>query len=136
MPVFAIKTDHREIVKCFIEDTNKRLDSKEITKNPFKGKIVRVKNYDCKLPDYYLVDLEPLYPPFYLGGLFAVMINIVFYRAWLLWAGIIVFSLGFFWSKWFFFIMLRLGLRKAGYPGPVNLVKDKDAIKTIMYKIL
>jgi len=136
MVVFAIRTENREIVKGFMKDTNERLQEKTLAKNPYLGKTIRLRNYDNKAPDYYLIDMTPLYPPFYLGGLFAVMIYFIFPRKFLIVGGLIVFALGVFWSKYFMFVMLRLGLKKAGYVGPVKLIRDNNILNYLMYEVI
>lgn len=106
---------------------HENLQKEHFLKNPFLGGVIR-----WKLPEsthtYYTVVIKPIVIKLYYMGLFLALIpilvtgNISIYSL----PGIIIFALGFFWSKWFYYVMLRLSLRKKGYRSKVKLIKDDD----------
>ena len=138
MVVFAIETKTNGIVQGFMEATHKRLQSCRLAENPFSGGIVRIRN-TCTAPIYhdkFLIDMTPLYPPTYLGGLFIIIPTLVWRGLTLngfLVAGLILLSTGLLWSRYFMFVMLKLGIRKAGHRGPIKLIKDNEILNYLMY---
>ena len=140
MVVFAIETDCLGIVQDFMKDTHKRLQNNSLRRNPYDGGTARLPNNRfIDTPDRYLIDMTPLYPPTYLGGIFAI-VGSIFWRGfvwnWLLTVGVLLLASGLLWSRYFMFVMLRLGLKKAGYNGPVRLIRDNDILKHIIDGII
>jgi len=125
MATFGVKLGLDNKVFNYIEETNKRIKADNFIKSPFNGKISYYFTNLC------IINMEPLYPNLSIIGWFMVFASMYFTNSYLTaWSipGIIVIGFGFFWSKYFFFLMFRLGLRKAGYNQPIRLLKDKEII--------
>jgi hypothetical protein len=50
---------------------------------------------------------------------------------WFLLAPLFLCSLGFFWTKWFFYFGLKLGLKKKGYKGKVELISINNFLEEV-----
>lgn len=110
------------------EDLNSRLFFEEVEINlkknflkaPFGEKNIKRMN-----KGFYIVDLVPSYPKVFYFGLFFLFGSLVFNDfnlSWVSFFGLILFSTGLFWSKYFQFYMLRIGLKKKGFVGKVKLM--------------
>lgn len=119
-----------------MQESNKRLQIKNLIKNPFIGKIILVPYTRGR---HYLVDMQPVYPEFYKWGILLFIISFVIsgysISLWLL-PGIVVYSIGFFWSKYFIYLMLRVGLHRHGYKGPIRMVKREDILRHIINRVV
>lgn len=137
MAVFGIQTEKNRAAKKFMRDSHERLQRPSIITNPFEGHIVKVSDSSSADVDYYVVDIEPVYPKFYYMGLLGIFLALVFgnINAWLI-PGSIIFLMGIFWNKFWFYIMLRLGLRKAGYKSRVRIVNNELLIRKMIKSIL
>lgn len=129
MATFAIDlTENDESTKFFV-DTQQRLETNNFVKNPFRGGVRKITG------SMYLVYLEPVYfnfTPF----IWVIVGALLFYKGWTWWLIIpmVLGSLGIFWSKYFFYYMLKLGLKKAGYKDKVKLVSLSDFIKKVYFE--
>jgi hypothetical protein len=84
---------------------------------------------------YYSILMEPIYFKVYYIGLILAVLPMFFkgmILTWLSLPGMVLFSLGIFWSKWFFYVILRLGLKKKGYQGKVKMLSNGKMLKTII----
>lgn len=134
MVQFGIELEDNQIVHNFIRETNIRFCTKDLIKNPFNNpKIIPIKN-----TNFYIVSMESIYPNVYLWGLvYIAIIGIVFRRfTWWLVPGIVLFSFGFFWSKYFIYLMLRKALHKHNYIGKIRLIQDKIVIRELINSII
>jgi len=135
MAIFGVKLEEDNKAKLFMQESNDRLQDNSIVKNPFYGRIALVPNSE----DYYIVDMEPVYLKAYWGGAFILMATLVFtgfkLTLWLL-PGIALLCCSIFWSKYFLYIMMRIGLRKAGYMGKIRLVNNKIMMKALIENVL
>lgn len=110
-------------------ETHQRLQSKSIVKNPFFGSIKKGKGV---FVDYYIVDIEPVYPRVYLFGWFPLIIAFFFARFFMIFVAIFFFSTIVLWSKFFMFTFLKKGLRKHGFLGTTKLVLSPKIEKRII----
>lgn len=133
MALFGLETSgetqqERETINKFIETAKENLKSTSLLKNPFRGSI---KAYPKK--ELYVISIEPLVFNYSVFGWPAAIITFIFwgFTPWVL-PSLVVGCLGVFWSNKFFFFICVKGLRKAGYAGPVKLLKPKDIIRRVV----
>lgn len=88
-------------------------------------------------PGFYVLSFEFIYFDIYLAGpvlwilAFVSSVLLNFY-SWLLYIpGLVVFSTGLFYTPLFWRFMLKKGLRKAGYTGPIEALSSSKALSLI-----
>lgn len=116
----------------FMIQTNERLQSNNIVLNPFRGGIkdYEPKEKDGKVIVDYAVFMKPVYPCFPLFFLLlAIGIYVITSTNWVFWFFLALSSLGILWTRYFFYVMLRLGLRKANYYGKVKLLSAAQVME-------
>ena len=129
MAIFGVTVEHEAAAVLFFSKVNKRLGVEDMVKNPFEGRILQVER------GFYVVDMKPIYPNmswvFALPGFLGLLI-----LGHLVWWVLLSFSIwglfGFFWSRFFFFLMLWVGLRKVGYRGRVRLLRGDETLRGVM----
>lgn len=128
MAVFAVQVEPDNVQsKRFFDSLKRRLWEDHLVRNPFTGKVGRVQR------SLYLLELRPVYPnPLMLGWILTFAAFILWGVSWILLPGLILQAAAFFWSKWFFYLILRLGLRKEGYKGKARLLKDQAALRMMV----
>lgn len=133
MAVLGIQTNKDACARSFFEESHNRLQKEDIVKNPFRGFIKRIGIKSDKM-DYHLVIMDPIYPPVPLLGILFMFIPLIFtgfrLTVWQIPGGVF-FLLLVFWSKYFYYIMLKLGLRKQGYNGKTWLIRNARLIREI-----
>jgi hypothetical protein len=131
--VFGIETNKTDESLKYFTDTQKRMKDTNFINNPFKGIIKIFLNKD-KIWNVFI--LKPIYPDLSFIGLFIIgasyllggfQLNIGVYIG----IGFIL-LMSFFWSKYFFYTMMRLGLMKAKYKGKVSLISNKELVKRVV----
>lgn len=125
MAIFGVEFDSYDNGKIYsgVDEIRKNLKDNNLVKNPFTGGIVQVNN--C-----FLFNIKPIY--FNFTPFFIFPIVFIYYfmgLSWLLIIPICLMSLGFFWSKYFFYLMFKLKLRKIKYNGKVKLISDKKMLE-------
>lgn len=136
MAMFVISTEADETVTKFVKETRDRLLSHNIVTNPFVGDVSRIDvAEDKRIRAYHIFSMRPIWPNVtYIGW---VGLLIILYAWGLTYFAIpfLVFGLaGFFWSPLFFFYMLKLGLKKAGYKGEVKMVGVSKTLHYIIFE--
>jgi len=123
MVIFGIETTNSPELDNFIYKTNERFKNTLL----FYGEL---RKYDNIL----LVKMKPLILHFYWLGAFS------FITILLVWGFnkfsifcLIIFSMGFFWSRYFFYSMLKWGLRKEGHKGKIKLISDQKTLDGVIY---
>lgn len=128
MASFGFLTEKSELVESFIEKTNQRLEVHHILKNPFEGRIIKIKGI-------YLASMNPMYPNLSLLGLIFILGWFAIFGfkliGWYI-PGLVLLVSGVFWSKYFFYLMLKKGLKKEGYTGIVKLIPNNKIIERIV----
>jgi hypothetical protein len=128
MVVFGIEAEKQEDLEPIIAKIKLRLEDNDIISNPLRGKIITRKGF-------YIFNLSPIYPPYYLWGLpllvGAFALGGFRLSYWML-PGIIIFSLGFFWSKLFLVSMLRLSIRRQGYGVRLKVLSNKKLVERLI----
>lgn len=133
MAIFGIKTIFTPALHKFMEESNERLKSESILDNPFKGVVKIIKRIDSNI--YYGIDITPIYPPVPLAGALFMVIPLIFtgWRwSWWLLPGAVFLALGVLWSKYFFYGVLRLGLRKKGIRQKIRLLRNNELLKVLI----
>ena len=131
MTTFGIETDNNQAVYKFIEETNERLQVENFVKNPFKGKIVLVEQEETIKAG---IHIEPIYPnPFYLGAV--ATLGLILLKGFTLWSLIplTLVLIGFLHTNIFFYIMMKQGLKKAGYKGKTKFITSDKVVELYMY---
>jgi len=132
MALFVVSVDSCDVSIRYFKDLFVRMSSSlDWVKKPYNCGISKIGKGD------YAVDITPVYPRVYWGGLFFVAPALIFFSNpfssfWsilLLVFGGFIFSLGFLWSKYFYFIMFFFGLKKAGYNGKIKLLSSGMALR-------
>jgi len=128
MAIFGVKVSDWKEAKPFFSETGVRLKGGNMVKNPFTGKIKRI-------DDLYIMGIEPIYFNFtHYIWLIGAVTFFVFGFKWFHFLVIGLGSLSIFWSRYFFYYMLKKGLRKRGYTGEMRLVGHKEIINTSILK--
>jgi len=131
MVIFSFKTHESVQLLRFIYDTNVRLQDKSLLTNPFNGKIHTI------VPNTYIVNIEPVYPKFYQFGFVLLIPTLFFSRAWYWYIpSIAIICTYFLWSKYFYYIFLILGSRKAGHKNKFKLLTGRETVLRLLDKIL
>lgn len=124
MVIFGVKVEsENQEIKEFVYKTNLRF-SKVLF---FRGFL----NYDN---DTLMVNMKPLIFKAYWFGLFAGLI-IFYFAGFNIFTilSLVVFGFGFFWTRYFFYLFLRIGLRKADYKGFMKLQSDQQTLEGVVY---
>lgn len=135
MSLFGIEAEKSKEVFSFISDTNKRLKNNNYIENPFNGRVITLPDKFLQTTQRFIFDLEPIWPKFYKVGFYVLIIPMFFEATRTIWwalPGVLIFSTGFFWSSRFHYLILKLGLKKAGYKGKVKLLKQQAIIKELL----
>jgi len=130
MPILGIESPFSMEVHKFIEQTDTKLQEKSLIKNPFIGKCKIVHRGELLT---WVVIIDPVYPPWIpLIGIISLGLVFVFFGNTIPWlyvpCSVLALSL-FFWSREFYYIMLRLGLRKNKAKGRHRLLSKTKIIR-------
>lgn len=136
MVFFAIETDKNAAIKEFMAETDKRLQNSNIVQNPFMGFTYLLETVRDKYT--YVIKMAPVYPPVYWGGILGVIVTLVLAGGltWWLTPSVLIMSAGIFWSKPFFYSMLKYALQRKGYKGPMRIIDNDTIITKLVHKLL
>jgi hypothetical protein len=89
-----------------------------------------------EINDRYLVNvsLEIGIPPIYLVGIFISIVGLIFQSFFWIYFGLIFFLISIFWTPEFQRLVFKKGLRKAGYKGIIENIKNDEALGMIIYE--
>lgn len=122
-------------------EIKEKLKDNHLIRNPFFGKVEYILSkheIGESLKDYYVMMLTPVYPQFFIFGyllMFGAFVWRGFTLSWLMLPGLILASIGFFWSKYFFYPLFLKGLRRKAYKGKVKLISNTELIELFLYKL-
>lgn len=130
MPTFGVALEDLVTARDFIKKADSRLQNSHLIKNPFEGHFYQMGENN---KFFVVMDVKTLYPSPIGIGVFvgAVMFILGASLIWFIIPSFIVFS-SFFWSRYFHFLMLKLGMRKAGYMGDMSLLKQDETILRLL----
>lgn len=124
MSVLGVRTEKSGIVDRYMTETHDRLQNPNLISNPFNGGVKKIEE------GLYVIVSDPVYFPFYWIGLGIFVLTFLFTGlSWFTFPGAVLFSLGFFWSKYFIFVGVFVGLRKYKYEGKIKMVSNADIIR-------
>ena len=132
MAIFALIIDRCATSSKFLEETELRLKSANMMKNPFIAKIKRILIENNK--ELIIFSISVIYPNYSIFGWFIAIpiffiwgFNLFFYL------GIALGCLGIFWRKEFYIFMLKKGLKKAGYTARIDTLTIEEAFNKIYF---
>ena len=124
MASFGLEVTKREAHQK-IQEIRTRLLSDDFVKNPFQSKI-RLNG-----KDFYVVCIEPLYPPLFWFAVFPLLIFLMFSGRWFgMLSGVIgafMALLGLWWSNWFYFLLFWFATKKG-----VKYVSARDSLRRVV----
>lgn len=137
MVIFGVKTHDVASVKKFVRETKKRLETPDLARNPFSGYI---KSFEFdKTERITILKIVPLWPNFSPYVAILSLFPIIFFGGYnnpgLLLIPLIFLGLAFFWTEDFFYLILRIGLKKAGYKGKVKKLKRSVLIDELSRRV-
>ena len=138
MVIFGIELYRKREAIFFMKETHKRLQVPNPVTNPFYGSVKKL-SLQGKDKDHYILVMDPVYPKLYKMGYFLLAGAFIFtgFRWSLAYLpGLILSFTRFFWSRFFMYLGLVLGLKKAGYKGDVKLLLDSTTIRGLLNEIL
>ena len=122
MAIFGIDIGNNVDIKIFLGLTKTRLDNNII----FGGSVKQ------KTDNFYLIEMIPLLPPFYwIGfiGLFSTL-YLAGVTKWLI-PSLLISATSILWSKYFYFFMLWVGVKKNVHKGIIMLLSNEETIKRL-----
>ena len=129
MAVIGVVVEKSLILKEVFANILYRSREDSLVKNPFK---INAKLYESK-ELFFLMDITPVYPPVYWFGLLVLIPFIVFgWFNWFLLIPILLFSIGFLWSPYFYLLVLWGAIRKNKYKGDVKVLSKDKIIKRLL----
>jgi len=129
MVIFGIELENEDLkFNEFVNETNLRLDNNNVVSNPFVGKILQLKG------NLFIVKMQPLYPNF-TYFIWMVVVAVYFYKGlhWIHIPGMLLGSLCFFWSKYFFNLMLQMGAKKHGCKAKISMINNKKIMEEVFF---
>lgn len=130
MVLFGLETEKSEKVLKWFSQTQKRGDSENMVKNPFKVKM----KFFIDEKTLLAINIEPLYPNVpILGWITLIGMYFLFGLKWYLVFPFFIGCLVIFWSTPFYYIMAVRGIRKAGYKGPIKFASKKRIIEGAIF---
>ena len=112
----------------YINKTNKNLKANDVLKNPFTGVIINAK-------EFLAVYINPIYfnfPKYVCVLLLGTGLVFKIYFTWFWIIFFIFLLLNSFWSSYFYYIMLKIGLRKAGYKEVIKYISPKNTLERLI----
>ena len=127
MNLIFLKIDQSPISDLYMDQLLKRAANPNMAINPF---YIKVKQYS----NLYAVSIKPIYPNFSWIGLLVSGVSFFFWRFnWSFFLGLFVMVFGVLWTNKFYFYVIRLGLRKKGYKGKIELVPTNAALEVLLW---
>jgi hypothetical protein len=122
-----VKGDNPKLLR-YIKNTNKNLRDNDVLKNPFNGVILNAQ-------EFLAVYINPIYfnfPKYVCILLMGMGLVLRIYAIWF-WVIFFVFLLlNSFWSSWFYYIILKIGLKKVGYNDIIKYISPKNTLERLI----
>lgn len=130
MAFFGVETEGEDYVAGFVVSTNKRLENNTLHKNPFEAKLTKKGNNVFVYIKPIFLNI-PLYLVFFITvpTMIFTKLSSFFFTYWIA-LGFLLLS--FFWSKYFFWLIMKMGIRKTGYKGKFKLLSNEETFKRMM----
>lgn len=137
MALFGVLVENTEKVRVFIEEVKENFKNTNYIKNPFTADIKKfiVTDRNNTVKNLYVFSIIPIYFNFSIFG-WLFCIGILFWRglSFLLIPGVLVGSLGAFYSSHFYYLMFRYALKKKGYKGSAKMVGPKEIVNELHFR--
>lgn len=128
MALFGIRTEKNEKVDLFVKETNERLGSNNLVKNPFTGNIKSIS------PRLHIINMKPIYLNYPLVAFcFLFTIGLVFMNMILLTASVVFAFLSLIWTAPFLFLFLKIGLKRSGYKNKIKYLRPAEILEEIFF---
>jgi hypothetical protein len=113
MPRFIYVTEKSEKAEKYMKETDARLRSSNMIKNPFTGYIKKIYEEDNNW--VWEVNIEPIYMKFYWLGAFMLIPYLIFkgfvLSLWLI-LPLIILSCRIFWTEWMYRKLIKIQISK------------------------
>lgn len=131
MPLFVVKTENNPEVKQWFNETRLRSKEASLIKNPFKWKLKVIKTGKDLL---IVCDVQPVIFNFSIfGWVTAFTVFFIWGLHWVVWLGVLVGMMTYFWTSEFYYHMTWLALRKkARYEGSIKRIKFSELIREVV----
>lgn len=127
MAIFAIETEESENLINYISETNKRLAGSDMVYNPFDGHIYNIEK------NLFLIKMDPVYPRFYYVGFMFLIIMIFFWGInWWLILPIFILSTGILWSRYFYYLLFKIGCKKHGHKNKIKFFGYNNTLELLV----
>lgn len=128
--LICFELEKSAVAKQFMKDTKERLQRPtNFISNPFRDQ----KFYSLN-DTHYAINMVPIWPHFYMYGWFgAALAGLLSWPLWVVAIGIIIGCTGIAYSSPFYFLMLKAGLRKAGYNGKVKRLTEEALLRRVLW---
>ncbi len=137
MATFGIEVlEGHNSIKKFVKETNERLSKVHILNNPFTSDSKLLYRVWNDTQGTLAVHIKPIYPNFPLYAAFFLIPIVLIFKG-LVWSGwhipgLVFACLTIFWSKYFYYIMIRFGLRNADYKGKIKLLSQNEVVRRLI----
>ena len=130
MAIIGLELEENNIINDFIVTMQDRLKSNNLVKNPFNTKCYMSSKDGIKL---FILSIDPVYFNYSIfGWIISFGAFVLKGFSWWLLPGIVLGSLGVFWSSHFYYYMLRFALKKKGYTGSILRLNQEEIIKRLI----
>lgn len=131
MVLFAMRTGNSRDVERWLSQTIARSKEENMLRNPFN---MRFKKVRTKKGLLLVFEVKPLWPNVtFFGWLIAFTLFVLLGPSFWVWPGIVLGCLGYFWTSEFFYLMSKLGIKKAGYSGEFKRVRLSKVVEEVMF---
>jgi len=132
MTAFAIELikDIDKLGDGVLNDLRERLKSNNMVLNPFDSELFFN-------PPHYFIYLRPIFPNLFIVGAFLFIISFLlsnFRLTPFAIPGTLIMLLSCFWTKYFYYFILRIALLKKGFKGRAKLLKNAEGIRILIKK--
>lgn len=131
MVLFGVRTEPSPKVDLFFIESNARLQ-KQTPTIPYNGFISVIPG-----TTFYVIKMEPIFPKFYKMGFLTTAITLLLTGlrlSWWLLPSLLIVLTSFFWTSKFIYFGLKRGLRKNGYKGHIEKLKNSCIIEKLLKK--
>jgi len=129
MTVFLFKTEESDIADEYINELKERSQNPNMFINPFYIDVQRLRPLD----NMTAVRIKPIYPNVSPIGWVMAVIGIIFQSKLALIVGLLISALGILWTSWFYFWIIKLGMRKKGFKGRIDIVPKSKALEVLIW---
>jgi len=127
MAVLTIRTDGSSLANTFWDKIFFNMRTNDMAKNPFDAR------YTFLNDKTLLLSITPIYPRFFFFGLLPLIMGFMLSLPTVLVIGVIIFSMGVFWTRPFYMLVIYLGLKKHGYKGSISFPSQDTTLQEVIH---